>query len=89
MVAKLGDWQAINGSFEYTRVDLIKGNFEKQGACDNGRHLAKSTARFGLTVWGWGSAKATSFSTQAVSYAYPAGASVVPINDVVVPPTVK
>ena len=53
-----------------------------------------SSQTFGLTVWGWGSAEtggaynlpqAPGFFTQAVSYAYPAGASVAPINNVVVP----
>jgi hypothetical protein len=80
----LGGWQPVGTDFEFTRLDLIKGNFAKQGACDNGRHEARSNARFGLTVWGWGSDITTSFSTRAVSYAYPAGASVLPINDVVV-----
>ena len=36
-----------------------------------------SMAPFGLTVWGW---------DEAVSYAFPSGASVQPINTVVVPP---
>ena len=59
-------------------------NFEGQGECDNGRHEMKSAGNFGVTVWGWGSAESNPFSTQYVSYAYPAGASVQPINDVVV-----
>ena len=46
---------------------------------------------FGVTVWGWGSAATgevgSGFYTQYVSYAYPAGASVQPINTVVIPPT--
>jgi hypothetical protein len=33
-----------------------------------------------LTVWGW---------DMAVSYAFPAGMSVVPINDVTVPPSTQ
>lgn len=49
----------------------------------------KSDGTFGLTVWGWGSAASGGFSSQAVSYAYPAGASVKPINTVVVPATPK
>jgi hypothetical protein len=64
----------------------VKGNFEKQGTCDNGRHEAKSAAPFGLTVWGWGSAASGSFFSQAVSYAYPAGARLQTINQVVLPP---
>ena len=51
-----------------------------QGNCDNGVHSAKSDAAFGLTVWGW---------DWYVSYAYPAGGGVKPINDVVVPPIPK
>jgi hypothetical protein len=45
-----------------------------------------------VTVWGWGTAetgtaKTAGFNTQAVSYAYPAGASVKLINKVVIPST--
>ena len=67
-------------------MDLVRGNFEKQGACDNGRHEAKSEEPFGLTVWGWGSSLTMpAFSSSAVSYAYPAGAGVKAINTVVLP----
>jgi hypothetical protein len=88
-VGTVTGWMPIGSDHEYTRVDLVRRNFEKQGTCDNGRHEAKSTGRFGLTVWGWGSALTQSFTTSAVSYAYPAGASILPINDVVVPAVVK
>ncbi len=80
----LSGWAPIGADFEFTRIDLVRGNFAKQGNCDNGRHEMKSDAPFGLTVWGWGSAASGSFSSQAVSYAYPAGASVKPVNAVVV-----
>ena len=82
----LTGWQPIgtSGQYEYTRVDLSRHNFQPQGKCDNGRHEMQSAGSFGLTVWGWGSAESGSFSSQYVSYAYPAGASVQPINDVVV-----
>jgi hypothetical protein len=46
------------------------------GACDNGRHEMTSPAPFGITVWGF---------DNAVSYPYRAGASVKPINILVVP----
>lgn len=92
----LSGWQPIgtSGEYEVTRVDLVRGNFEPQGACDNGRREISSAGTFGLTVWGWGSAAtggsfgfpSGGFYSQAVSYAYPAGASVQPINTVVVPP---
>jgi hypothetical protein len=85
----LTGWQPIGADFEYTRIDLVSGNFQKQGACDNGLHEMKSDGTFGLTVWGWGSAASGSFFSQAVSYAYPAGASVKPVNTVVVPAVPK
>ena len=86
----LTGWMPLgnSGAYEYTRTNLVTGNFAKVGACDNGRHEMKSAQPFGLTVWGWGS-QASGFNSQAVSYAYPAGASVQPINTVVVPPNPK
>jgi hypothetical protein len=87
----LAGWQPVgsSGKYEYTRVDLVRGNFEPQGGCDNGRREMGSNQPFGLTVWGWGSAatgpQLSGFYTQYVSYGYPGGASVAPINDVVVP----
>ncbi len=86
----LTGWAPIGtgGVYEWVRADLVTGNFAKVGNCDNGRHEAKSDVPFALTVWGWGSALSNStLSSQAVSYAYPAGASVQPINTVVIPPT--
>jgi len=74
----LDGWTAL-GEFEYTRVDL-QANGTPVGACDNGRHVMESDIPFGLTVWGF---------DQYVSYAYPAGASVKPINTVKVPPVPK
>jgi hypothetical protein len=86
-------WMPVDttGDYQYTRVDLVTGDFEAQGSCNNGRHEITSTAPFGLTIWGWGSAAtgdclSQGVCTQYVSYAYPAGASVQPINTVVVPP---
>jgi hypothetical protein len=88
-------WQPLgaSGNIEFSRIDLVRGNFEKQGECDNGRHEIKSAAPFGLTVWGWGSVATggdwtgtlPGIYSQAVSYAYPSGASVKPINTVKVP----
>ena len=83
----------VSGKYEYTRIDLVRHNFAPQGGCDNGRHEIESTSPFGLTVWGWGSAETgdvgIGFYTQYVSYAYPAGAGVQPINTVVVTPTTQ
>jgi hypothetical protein len=87
----LGSWlpAGTSGKYEYTRFDLVTGNFVGTGSCNNGRHEMKSTAPFGVTVWGWGSAATgemfMGFYSQYVSYAYPAGAGVAPINQVVVP----
>jgi hypothetical protein len=83
----LGGWKPVGTglAYEYTRIDLVRHNFQPQGSCDNGRHEMKSVGSFGVTVWGWGSHETDpGFSSQYVSYAYPAGASVLPINDVVV-----
>jgi hypothetical protein len=79
----LQGWQPV-GDHEYTRIDLVTGNFQNVGGCSNGRHEMSSTAPFGLVVWGWGGYAPL---TEYVSYAYPAGASVQPINEVIIPPT--
>jgi hypothetical protein len=85
-VGTITGWQNIDasGTMQYARVDLVTGNFESVHGCNNGLHVAESPQPFGLVVWGWGSAASTSFFSQAVSYAYPAGASVKPINSVVI-----
>jgi hypothetical protein len=92
----LTGWQPVGngGQYEFTRIDLVTGNFMPVGNCNNGRQHISSTGPFGLAVWGWGSAATggffglpgNGFYSQAVSYSYPAGASVQPINTVVVPP---
>ncbi|HTQ42609.1 MAG TPA: IgGFc-binding protein [Polyangiaceae bacterium] len=71
-------WLPVGGGspYELARVDLAIAGAGQAG-CNNGRHEISSTAPFGLTVWGW---------DEAVSYAFPSGASVQPINTVVVPP---
>jgi hypothetical protein len=89
----LTGWTAIDsaGVYQYTRVDLVTGDFVGQNGCNNGIHEIHSAAPFGLTVWGWGSAATGGsfgcsgsacggFYSQAVSYAYPGGASVRSIN---------
>lgn len=83
---KMGDWQPLNESLQYTRFDLVRHNFAKQGNCDNGRHEMKSSEPFGLWVWGWGTPE-TDPTTICVSYGYPAGENLVPLTGVIVPPT--
>jgi hypothetical protein len=76
----ISGWQMVDSAakYEFAQVDLVMGNFVKNGSCDNGVHSMSSNAAFGVTVWGWGS---------ATSYAYPAGTSAKPLTTVVVPPT--
>jgi hypothetical protein len=81
----LTGWSPV-GDYEWTRVDLITGNFQNVGSCSTGAHEMHSDGRFGLWVWGWGSPETTAF-TANVSYGYPGGMNVTPINDVVIPPT--
>lgn len=83
----LTGWQAL-GDVEWTRVDMVTGNFQSVNGCENGRHEISSEAPFGVTVWGWGG-YSPGFQSSFVSYAYPAGASVQSINEVEVPPTPK
>ncbi len=78
----LTGWQPIGTDFEFARTDLSTGNFAAVGACNNGRHEIKSDAPFGLWVWGWGTPQTSSF-TQNVSYGYPGGMNVAPINDII------
>jgi hypothetical protein len=93
----VSSWQPVgtSGKYQYARVDLVTGNFQKVGNCDNGRHQMTSNTPFGLTVWGWGSgatggalsgSSVPGFYSQYVSYAYPAGMSVQPITSVVISP---
>jgi hypothetical protein len=83
----LGGWTAV-GDYEWTRVDLITGNFQGVGNCSTGAHEMNSEGRFGLWVWGWGTPNTTEF-TANVSYGYPGGMNVTPINTVVIPPVPK
>jgi hypothetical protein len=97
----LGPWSPIDsaGKYQLTRVDLSTGDFQAQGACDNGVHriaatlgAGTGTPQFGVTVWGWGNAitypphdDTNPKSTRWVSYGYPAGANLKQLNDVILP----
>lgn len=85
-------WTGV-GDYEWTRVDLMTGNFEPVGNCSTGRHEINSDAPFGLWVWGWGTPltgqSGTSSYSAWVSYGYPAGMNVQPINQVVLLPDPK
>lgn len=64
------------GKCRWTTVTLVD-NDKNVGACRNGPQLASSSEPFGLTVWGL---------SPCASYAYPAGAGVTPINQIVITP---
>ena len=57
----LTGWTAIEpaDTIEYTRVDLVTGNFQRSAAATTAATPRPSTQPFGLTVWGWGSAAST------------------------------
>jgi hypothetical protein len=78
---KLEGWTKV-GDYEYTRIDLMTGEFQPVGGCANGRREMKSELPFGVTVGGGGAIQ----QNYRVSYAYPAGAGFPPVNDVKVPP---
>ncbi len=77
-------WQNI-GAYQWTRLDVQTGNFQDVNGCSNGRHVLDSKAPFGLNIWGWGTPAVN--NTGYVSYSYPGGMNVQPINTVVIPPT--
>lgn len=80
----IGGWQPL-GEYEWTRVYLNR-NFVPEGACDTGRHAIDSSAPFGLWIWGWGTPETErdggTTKTHSVSYGYPGGMNVAPINPV-------
>jgi hypothetical protein len=87
----IGGWQSV-GAYQWTRLDLQTGNFQDVNGCSNGRHELLSFAPFGLNVWGWGTPLTGDTGggpnfTCNVSYSYPGGMNVQPINAVVIPPT--
>jgi hypothetical protein len=80
----LDNWQAV-GDFEWTRIDLMTGNYQPANGCSTGVHQIDSDAPFGLWIWGWGTPATTEF-TQNRSYGYPGGMNIRPINDLVIDP---
>lgn len=78
----LPGWTPITADLEYARYDLMTGDFMPVGACSTGVHRIHSDAPFGLWVWGWGTLLSTP-PTPNVSYGFPGGMDVKPINPVV------
>ena len=75
-------WQPVGsaGDYQVAYVKLVD-HWNSQNGCNNGVHVMDSAQQFGVWVWGWGS-KDT--NTGWVSYGYPAGEAVLPINNVII-----
>jgi hypothetical protein len=76
------DWRPVGstGDYEISYVKLVD-HWNGMNGCNNGVNTMTSDNPFGVYVWGWGSEDT---STGWVSYGYPAGEGVIPINDVIV-----
>ncbi len=80
-MGNISGWQPVgNGDYEIAFVKLVD-HFNGMNGCNNGVNTMDSSAPFGVWVWGWGSEDT---NTGWVSYGYPAGEGVLPINDVVI-----
>ncbi len=81
-MGNIAGWQPVGteGQYEITHVKLVD-HWQGQSGCNNGVRTMKSAGQFGVWVWGWGSEDT---QTGWVSYGYPAGENVLPINDVVI-----
>ena len=80
--APITGWQPVgtSGEYEITWVKTVD-RFNGVGGCNNGVRVMRSEGTFGVWVWGWGD---DATRTGWVSYGYPAGEGVLPINDVVI-----
>ena len=77
-----GDWQPVGTSGTYQiAFEPLVDHWNNRGNCNNGVHVMDSANAFGVWVWGWGSEDT---QTGWVSYGYPAGEAVLPINNVVI-----
>src|SRR5262249_13438172 len=85
----LAGWTAVTPDYEWTRIDLVRHDFEPQGSCDNGVHEMVSTEPFSVSVWGWGSDETTTLVTASSSYGFPAGEGVRFLSNAIVPPVPK
>ena len=83
----LNDWAPVgsSGDYEISYVKLVD-SLNAVGNCNNGVHTMDSHGQFGVWVWGWGAnyVKLDNVPTGWVSYGYPAGEAVLPINDVII-----
>ena len=77
------EWKPVGtaGEYEIAHVKLVDHWNSMAGTCNNGIQEMTSSGPFGVWVWGWGSEDT---STGWVSYGYPAGEGILPINDVII-----
>ena len=76
------DWKPVGSNGQYQIAhETIVDHFNGQHGCNNGVNVMDSAQPFGVWVWGWGSEDT---NTGWVSYGYPAGEAVLPINNVVI-----
>ena len=79
--APITGWQPVgNGDYEIAYVKLVD-HWNSMNGCNNGVNVMDSEVPFGVYVWGWGSEDTM---TGWVSYGYPAGEGVLPINEVII-----
>lgn len=82
-------WAPVGTGGQYEMAFLkLADAFNAVGNCNNGVHTMNSNGQFGVWVWGWGAdyvklGSGLMNSTGWVSYGYPAGEAVLPINTVV------
>lgn len=82
---ELTGWTPLGSDYEWTRLNLVTGDFLGVNGCTNATQELSSDAPFSVTVWGWG----TTSMTLRVSYSMVAGAGQKNLNDVFVPPVPK
>ncbi len=82
-MGNITNWQPVGtaGEYEIAHVKLVDHWNSMAGTCNNGVQEMSSAGPFGVWVWGWGSEDT---NTGWVSYGYPAGEGILPINDVVI-----
>jgi hypothetical protein len=81
MSGPITDWAPVGTSGQY-QISFVKIDdaWIGQNGCNTGVQGMDSDTPFGVWVWGWGD---VATGTESVSYGYPAGENVQPINTVV------
>lgn len=81
-MGNISSWSPVgtSGDYEIAFVKIVD-HWNGMNGCNNGVNQMTSQGQFGVWVWGWGSEDT---NTGWVSYGYPAGENVLPVNDVIV-----